>query len=105
MDMACCAELAQLTPFAAQIAMASLAPVAAYPFMKRITWWPQAWLGIVFSWGAPIGWAAVTGRTELTLWLLYAGSVFWVIGYDTIYALQDVEDDALIGVRSSARPS
>ena len=95
--------LVQLTPFAAQVAMASLAPVAAYPFMKRITWWPQAWLGIVFSWGAPVGWAAVTGRTEPTLWLLYAGSVFWVIGYDTIYALQDVEDDALIGVRSSAR--
>ena len=95
--------LVQLTPFAAQIAMASLVPVAAYPFMKRITWWPQAWLGVVFSWGVPVGWAAVTGRTELTLWLLYAGSVFWVIGYDTIYALQDVEDDALIGVRSSAR--
>ena len=95
--------LVQLTPFAAQVAMASLAPVAAYPFMKRITWWPQAWLGIVFSWGAPVGWAAVTGHTEPTLWLLYAGSVFWVIGYDTIYALQDVEDDALIGVRSSAR--
>ena len=95
--------LVQLTPFAAQIAMASLVPVAAYPFMKRITWWPQAWLGVVFSWGVPVGWAAVTGRTEPALWLLYAGSVVWVVGYDTIYALQDVEDDALIGVRSSAR--
>ncbi len=95
--------LVQLTPFAAKIASASLAPVAAYPFMKRITWWPQAWLGIVFSWGALVSWAAVTGRTEPAIWLLYAGSVAWVIGYDTIYALQDVEDDALIGVRSSAR--
>ena len=95
--------LVQLTPFAAQIAMASLVPVAAYPFMKRITWWPQAWLGVVFSWGVPVGWAAVAGRTEPALWLLYAGSVVWVVGYDTIYALQDVEDDALIGVRSSAR--
>ncbi len=95
--------LVQLTPFAAAVAVASLAPVAAYPFMKRITWWPQAWLGIVFSWGALVGWAAVTGRVEPALWLLYGGSIAWVIGYDTIYALQDVEDDALIGVRSSAR--
>ena len=95
--------LVQLTPFAAVVAVASLAPVAAYPFMKRITWWPQAWLGIVFSWGALVGWTAVTGRFDPALGLLYAGSVAWVIGYDTIYALQDVEDDALIGVRSSAR--
>ncbi len=95
--------LVQLTPLAAGVAVASLAPVAAYPFMKRITWWPQAWLGIVFSWGALVGWTAVTGRVEPALWLLYAGSIAWVIGYDTIYALQDVEDDALIGVRSSAR--
>jgi 4-hydroxybenzoate polyprenyltransferase len=95
--------LIQLTPFSAVVAVASLAPVAAYPFMKRITWWPQAWLGIVFSWGALVGWTAVTGRVEPALWLLYAGSIAWVIGYDTIYALQDVEDDALIGVRSSAR--
>ena len=95
--------LVQLTPFAAGVAIASLAPVAAYPFMKRITWWPQAWLGIVFSWGALVGWTAVTGRADPAMWLLYAGSMAWVIGYDTIYALQDVEDDALIGVRSSAR--
>ena len=95
--------LIQLTPFAALVAVASLAPVAAYPFMKRITWWPQAWLGIVFSWGALVGWTAVTGRFDPALGLLYAGSIAWVIGYDTIYALQDVEDDALIGVRSSAR--
>ena len=95
--------LVQLTPLAAGVAVASLAPVAAYPFMKRITWWPQAWLGIVFSWGALVGWTAVTGRADPAMWLLYAGSMAWVIGYDTIYALQDVEDDALIGVRSSAR--
>ena len=94
------------------IAVASLALVAAYPFMKRVTWWPQAWLGLVFSWGALVGWAAArhaafTARpfAEVmapSLWL-YAGSVFWVIGYDTIYAVQDIEDDALAGVKSSAR--
>jgi 4-hydroxybenzoate polyprenyltransferase len=94
--------LLQLTPFAAGVALASLAPVAAYPFMKRITWWPQAWLGIVFSWGLPVGWSEVTGGFAPAMWLLYAGSIAWVIGYDTIYALQDREDDALIGVRSSA---
>jgi 4-hydroxybenzoate polyprenyltransferase len=71
--------------------------------MKRITWWPQAWLGIVFSWAAITGWAAVTRELPVAALLLYAGSIAWVIGYDTIYALQDVEDDALVGVRSSAR--
>ena len=95
--------LTQLTPFAAVVALASLAPVAAYPFMKRITWWPQAWLGIVFSWGALVAGAAVDERLSAAILLLYGGSIAWVIGYDTIYALQDVEDDALIGVRSSAR--
>jgi len=95
--------LLQLRPLAQAIALASLALVAAYPFMKRITWWPQAWLGLVFSWAALVGWAAVTGRIELPALLLYAGAVFWVIGYDTVYALQDVEDDALVGVKSSAR--
>ncbi|MCP3731908.1 4-hydroxybenzoate octaprenyltransferase [Sphingomonas sp. MG17] len=95
--------LLQLNPVAAMIALASLAPVAAYPFMKRITWWPQAWLGIVFSWAAITGWAAVTGDLPLAALLLYAGCIAWAIGYDTIYALQDVEDDALVGVRSSAR--
>ena len=94
--------LLQLDRTAQLIALASLAPVAAYPFMKRITWWPQAWLGLVFSWGALVGWPAVTGRLETPALLLYAGSIFWVIGYDTIYALQDREDDALVGVRSSA---
>jgi 4-hydroxybenzoate polyprenyltransferase len=84
------------------VALASLAPVAAYPFMKRITWWPQAWLGLVFSWGALVGWPAVRGELEATAAILWAGSIFWVIGYDTIYALQDREDDALVGVKSSA---
>ncbi len=95
--------LLQLRPFAQIVALASLAPVAAYPFMKRITWWPQAWLGIVFSWGALVAGAQVTGALPHGVWLLYGGAIAWVIGYDTIYALQDVEDDALIGVRSSAR--
>ncbi|ODU22175.1 MAG: 4-hydroxybenzoate polyprenyltransferase [Sphingomonas sp. SCN 67-18] len=94
--------LFQLPPLAAGIALASLLPVAAYPFMKRITWWPQAWLGIVFSWGALVGWSAVAGAVALPMLLLYAGAIAWVIGYDTLYALQDREDDALIGVRSSA---
>lgn len=85
------------------VALASLAPVAAYPFMKRITWWPQAWLGIVFSWAALVGWPAVTGSLAAPALLLYGGSIAWVIGYDTIYALQDMEDDALAGVKSSAR--
>ncbi|MBR0552883.1 4-hydroxybenzoate octaprenyltransferase [Stakelama marina] len=95
--------LLQLNLVAAAIAVGSLALVAAYPFMKRITWWPQAWLGLVFSWAALVGWAAVTGAMSVAGILIYAGSIFWVIGYDTIYALQDVEDDALVGVRSSAR--
>jgi 4-hydroxybenzoate polyprenyltransferase len=94
--------LLQLQRTAQIVALASLAPVAAYPFMKRITWWPQAWLGLVFSWGALVGWPAVEGRIEAPALLLWGGSVFWVIGYDTIYALQDKEDDALVGVRSSA---
>ena len=94
--------LFQLRTEARLVALSSLAPVAAYPFMKRITWWPQAWLGIVFSWGGLVGWIAVTGAVSAAMALLYAGSIAWVIGYDTIYALQDREDDALIGVRSSA---
>jgi 4-hydroxybenzoate polyprenyltransferase len=94
--------LLQLRWEAQLVALASLGPVAAYPFMKRITWWPQAWLGMVFSWGALVGWIAVTGSPAWPMLLLYAGSIAWVIGYDTIYALQDREDDALIGVRSSA---
>ena len=95
--------LAQLRLVAAIAALISLAPVAAYPYMKRITWWPQAWLGIVFSWGALVGWPAVTGTMSFTSFLLWFGSIAWVIGYDTLYAIQDIEDDALVGVKSSAR--
>ena len=95
--------LFQLERKAQLAALASLALVAAYPFMKRITWWPQAWLGLVFSWGALVGWPAMTGEIGRAALLLYAGAIFWVIGYDTIYALQDREDDALVGVKSSAR--
>jgi 4-hydroxybenzoate polyprenyltransferase len=122
------------------LGLASLALVAAYPFMKRITWWPQAWLGLTFNWGALMGYAAALSAlsavaavhgaaTSLCMWagagplpacayefatpplalllpaalLLYFGAVFWTLGYDTIYALQDIEDDAMVGVRSSAR--
>lgn len=120
----------QLGSMAMVVALLSLLLVAAYPFMKRITWWPQAWLGLVFSWAALVGWADVKGElfgvnaldvlAALGLWgeevgryrvawemswaplFLYLGAVFWVIGYDTIYALQDKEDDALVGVKSSA---
>jgi len=95
--------LSELKWVAAIIALASLAPVAAYPFMKRITWWPQAWLGLVFSWGALVGWPAATGSLQLPAVLLWSGSIAWVIGYDTLYAIQDKEDDALVGVKSSAR--
>jgi 4-hydroxybenzoate polyprenyltransferase len=95
--------LLQLNPIAAAVALASLAPVAAYPFMKRLTWWPQAWLGIVFSWGALVGWPAVAGSLGWTALLLWFGSIAWVVGYDTLYAIQDIEDDALVGVKSSAR--
>lgn len=134
--IACClvslAILLSLTPTAVVLGAASLALVAAYPFMKRITWWPQAWLGLTFNWGALLGFAAATGAgprfwrgmapyvfetgnwriLKLALndsaltWpavLLYASGVFWTLGYDTIYAIQDLEDDALAGVKSSAR--
>jgi 4-hydroxybenzoate polyprenyltransferase len=95
--------LLQLNATAALVALASIAPVAAYPFMKRITWWPQAWLGLVFSWGALVGWPAVTGSLDWPALLLWLGSIAWVVGYDTLYAIQDIEDDALVGVKSSAR--
>jgi len=95
--------LLQLPPAAQIVALASLLLVAAYPFMKRITWWPQAWLGLVFSWGALVGWPAVTGELEMPAITLWLGTIFWVIGYDTLYAIQDKEDDALVGVKSSAR--
>lgn len=96
--------LLQLPRLAQLVALGSVALVAAYPFMKRITWWPQAWLGLVFSWGALVGWVAVEEGARLwPLAALYAGCIAWVIGYDTIYAVQDMEDDAMVGIRSSAR--
>src|SRR5437899_9779225 len=96
------AELLQFNRFAIMTGIASLVIVAVYPFMKRITWWPQVVLGLAFSWGALMGFAVPLGRTDLTSLMLYAGSIAWVIGYDTIYAHQDVEDDALIGIKSTA---
>ncbi len=92
----------QLRPLAQITAIAALLLVAAYPFMKRITWWPQAWLGLTFNWGALVGWVAVA-RPSLAMGLLYAAGIAWTLGYDTIYALQDIEDDALAGIKSSAR--
>lgn len=85
------------------LGVASLGLVAAYPFMKRVTWWPQAWLGLTFNWGALLGAAAVDGGLGLQPLILYASGIFWTLGYDTIYAIQDIEDDALVGVKSSAR--
>jgi 4-hydroxybenzoate polyprenyltransferase len=70
--------------------------------MKRITYWPQIWLGLVFSWGALVGWMAIMGQGNAAMFWLYAGTIFWVVGYDTIYAMQDREDDALVGIKSSA---
>ena len=96
------AILLSLNDFAIAVGVASLLPVAVYPFMKRITYWPQLFLGIAFNWGALLGWAAVTGELALPAIWLYLGGIFWTLGYDTIYALQDVEDDVLIGVKSSA---
>jgi 4-hydroxybenzoate polyprenyltransferase len=96
--------LLTLPPLAIGLGFASLGLVAAYPFMKRITWWPQAWLGLTFNWGALMGFSAAGGAPDLwpAALLLYAAGVFWTLGYDTIYALQDLEDDALAGVKSSA---
>ncbi|MFL0672392.1 MAG: 4-hydroxybenzoate octaprenyltransferase [Erythrobacter sp.] len=94
--------LLQLRIEAQLIALGSLALVAAYPFMKRITWWPQAWLGMVFNWGLLVGWSELRLDNLGALAAVYAGCICWVIGYDTIYALQDREDDALVGIRSSA---
>ncbi|RVU05334.1 4-hydroxybenzoate octaprenyltransferase [Novosphingobium umbonatum] len=95
--------LLQLRWQAQVVALGSLALVAAYPFMKRITGWPQAWLGLVFTWGAPVGWVEVAGFDHLgVLGLLYAGCWGWCMGYDTIYACQDREDDAVVGIGSSA---
>jgi 4-hydroxybenzoate polyprenyltransferase len=96
------AVLLQFNRFAIATGIASLVIVAVYPFMKRITWWPQVVLGLAFSWGALMGFAVTFGRIDLAALVLYAGSIAWVIGYDTIYAHQDAEDDALIGIKSTA---
>jgi 4-hydroxybenzoate polyprenyltransferase len=97
------AVLLQFNGFAVGLGIASLAIVAVYPFMKRITDWPQFVLGLAFSWGALMGWAVEFGDVEGPAVMLYIGSILWVIGYDTIYAHQDKEDDAIVGVRSTAR--
>lgn len=94
--------LLQLSPFAIWLGVASLVLVAIYPFMKRITWWPQLFLGLAFSYGALMGWADKFGALHFPAYILYLGTILWVIGYDTIYALQDKEDDALVGVKSTA---
>ena len=94
--------LLQFNRFAVMTGIASLLIVAIYPFMKRITWWPQIVLGLAFSWGALMGFAVLLGRIDAAALWLYAGSISWVIGYDTIYAHQDAEDDALIGIKSTA---
>ncbi|MBK8907855.1 MAG: 4-hydroxybenzoate octaprenyltransferase [Rhodospirillales bacterium] len=94
--------LLQFNAFAVWLGVASLVMIAVYPFMKRITDWPQAWLGLTFNWGALLGWAAVRGDLAAPAIALYIGGLFWTLGYDTIYAHQDKEDDALIGVRSTA---
>ena len=97
------AVLLSFNRFSVLLGLSSLLVVAAYPFMKRITDWPQFVLGLAFSWGALMGWAAYYGDLALAPLFLYAGGVAWTIGYDTIYALQDKEDDAIVGVRSTAR--
>lgn len=96
------AVLLQFNAFAVAVGIASLATVAVYPFMKRITYWPQVMLGLAFSWGALMGFAVILARIDLTALTLYAGSIAWVIGYDTIYAHQDAEDDVLVGIKSTA---
>jgi 4-hydroxybenzoate polyprenyltransferase len=97
------AILLTLSPLAIGLGFLSMVFVVAYPLMKRITWWPQLFLGITFNFGILIGYAAVTGTLTWPTLLLYAGAVFWTLGYDTIYAHQDKDDDELIGIKSTAR--
>jgi 4-hydroxybenzoate polyprenyltransferase len=96
------AVLLSLDRLAIALGLGVLVLVATYPFMKRVTYWPQLFLGLNFNWGALLGWAAATGAVPPASLLLYAGGIFWTLGYDTVYAHQDKEDDALIGVKSSA---
>ena len=95
--------LLTLPRFAQIVALCSIPLVAAYPFMKRITWWPQVWLGLTFNWAVLVAYAIKTGTLSPAVMILYIGLMFWTVGYDTIYACQDIEDDALIGVKSTAR--
>ena len=95
--------LLQLTPLAQALGVGSLLLVACYPLAKRVTWWPQLMLGFTFGWGAPMGFAAATGRLDFSTMALYAAAILWILGYDTVYAHQDRTDDALIGLRSTAR--
>ena len=97
------AVLLAFNVFSIALGLASLAIVAVYPLMKRVTSWPQAVLGLAFSWGALMGWAASAGALALPALLLYASAFCWTIGYDTIYALQDARDDAVVGIKSTAR--
>jgi 4-hydroxybenzoate polyprenyltransferase len=97
------AVLLSFNRFAVFIGFLSLLPVAVYPFMKRISDYPQAVLGMAFAWGGLMGWAAFAGTLGASALLLYAGAILWVIGYDTIYAIQDIEDDGIVGIRSTAR--
>jgi 4-hydroxybenzoate polyprenyltransferase len=94
--------LLQFNRFTVLCGLASLLVVVIYPFMKRVTYWPQVFLGLAFSWGALMGWPAAFGRLDAPALILYGGSIAWVIGYDTIYAHQDREDDLLIGIKSTA---
>ncbi len=94
--------LLQFNGFTVRLGIASLLLVAIYPFMKRFTYWPQFFLGLAFNWGCLVGWAAITGGLALAPLLLYGGGIAWTLAYDTIYAHQDIEDDALIGVKSTA---
>ncbi|MEO0343861.1 MAG: 4-hydroxybenzoate octaprenyltransferase [Pseudomonadota bacterium] len=97
------ALLLTLNANAVLLGIAALLPVAIYPFAKRFTWWPQAFLGIAFNWGALLGWVAVSGSLDWPAIVLYLGGIFWTLFYDTVYAHQDREDDALIGIKSTAR--
>jgi 4-hydroxybenzoate polyprenyltransferase len=94
--------LMQLPGLARWVALGALVLVAAYPFMKRITWWPQAWLGLTFNWGVLVGYATIAGHLDAAAIALYVSGFFWTLGYDTIYACQDMEDDAMVGVKSTA---
>ena len=96
-------ELLMTFMFFLWLGVSALVPVAIYPFMNRVTWWPQVFLGVAFNWGALMGWVAHTGELGLAPVVLYLGGIAWTLHYDTIYAHQDKEDDALIGVKSTAR--